>query len=407
MLKDKKLSIPQIAWKNLIAKKGRTFFMMFFVILMSATFFFSSILMKNLEMGIKNTTEKMGADIIVVPKEGTESIRESLFAGTPCILLFDRAWEEAIRNVEDVERVSPQLYIGTLAAGCCDSVVQIIAIDPETDFVVTPWLAESNKEALKNGEVIIGSRVTAEIGEYVTFYNVDFKVAGKLEETGMGYDSSVFMTFDTAYQFKESAAAAENIPMENIENKVSMIMVDVSDDMERGIGYLQSAIKNALDNGEVLKAYTGDELMSTVAVQVKKLAGYGNILTTLLLVSTSLALVSIFIITINERKYEFGILYTLGANKGQMRNIILSEAIAISLGGGVLGVGVSYYLVSTFKDMISAKLDIPYFNIDLEHVLPIALTCLGISLVTGIVAAVCSVYKISKGEAYRLIRESE
>ena len=407
MSKDKKLSIPQIAWKNLVAKKGRTFFMMFFVVLMSATFFFSSILMKNLDMGIKNTTEKMGADIIVVPKEGTESIRESLFAGTPCIILFDRAWEEAIRNVEYVDRVSSQLYIGTLSAECCASAVQIIAIDLETDFVVKPWLEENNELSLNEGEVIVGSLVDAVVGDSIKFFNIDFKVAGKLDETGMGYDSSVFMTFDTAYHFKESAAAQENIPMDNIENKVSMIMVDVSDDMDRGIGYLQSAIKNSLDNGENVKAYTGDELMSTVAAQVKKLSGYGNILTTLLLVSTSLALVSIFIITINERKYEFGILYTLGANKGQMRNIILSEALVISSIGGLFGVVVSYYLVATFKDMISLKLDIPYFNIDLEHVLPIALTCLLISVVTGIVAAVCSVYKISKGEAYRLIRESE
>ena len=407
MAKDKKLSIPQIAWKNLVAQKGRTFFMMFFVVLMSATFFFSSILMKNLELGIKNTTEKMGADIIVVPKEGTESIRESLFAGVPCILLFDRAWEDAIRNVEYVDRVSSQLYIGTLSAECCAAAVQIIAIDPETDFVVKPWLEKNNDLSLNKGEVIVGSLVDAVVGDSITFFNIDFKVAGKLDETGMGYDSSVFMTFETAYQFKESTAAQENIPMNDIENKVSMIMVDVSDDMDRGIGYLQSAIKNSLDNGENVKAYTGDELMSTVAEQVKKLSGYGNILTTLLLVSTSLALVSIFIITINERKYEFGILYTLGANKGQMRNIILSEAIAISFGGGVLGVTVSYYLVSTFKNVISSKLDIPYFNIDLSQVFPIILTCLLISVVTGIVAAVCSVYKISKGEAYRLIRESE
>ena len=50
MNKDKKLSIPAMAVKNLKAKKFRTIFMMFFVFLMSATLFFSTILMKNLEM---------------------------------------------------------------------------------------------------------------------------------------------------------------------------------------------------------------------------------------------------------------------------------------------------------------------------------------------------------------------
>lgn len=156
-----------------------------------------------------------------------------------------------------------------------------------------------------------------------------------------------------------------------------------------------------------MKAFSTDELMSTIADQVKKLSGYGNILTTLLVISTALALISIFVITINERKYEFGILYTLGASKSQITNIILSEALMISIGGGAIGVVVSYYLVTTFRNMISLKLDIPYFNTDMEYVLPIAGICMAIALATGIIAAICSAYRMSKGETYRLIRESE
>ncbi len=407
MKKDKKLSIPAMAVKNLIAKKIRTIFMMFFVILMSATFFFSTILMKNLEMGIQNTTERMGADIIVVPREGTETMRESLFAGKPCTVFYDKAWEEAVRNLENVERVSPQLYIATLSASCCDQAVQMIAIDPTTDFVVTPWLENSDLEGLNQGEIIIGNDVIAEVGDSLTFYETDFKVAGKLEPTGMGYDNSIFLTFETAYALKNSSLSESDFPIDNMEQLISLLMVDASDDMEEGIGHLQVSIKDALDNGESVKAFTSDELMSSISSQVSKLSGYGNVLTSLLVVSTALALISIFVITINERKYEFGVLYTLGAKKSQMTNIILSEALLISVGGGVLGVVIAYYLVSTFKNMISLKLDIPYFSIDMEYVLPIAATCLLITIITGVIAAVCSAYKISKGEAYRLIRESE
>lgn len=407
MKNDKKLSIPAMAVKNLKAKKFRTAFMMFFVILMSATLFFSSILMSNLELGIKNTTERMGADIIVVPREGTENIRESLFAGKPCMLFFDRAWVDAVGKLESIERVSPQMYIASLAASCCDGEVQMIAYEPETDFVVTPWLEGSNAVAPGEGEVIIGNGVVADIGETITFYNTDFTVVGKLDETGMGYDHSVFMTFDTAYKFKESQKASENMPTENMENMISMIMVDVLDSAKEEIGFIKTDIKDALDNGESVKAFTGDELMSSISSQVKKLSGYGNILTTLLVVSTALALISIFVITINERKYEFGILYTLGAKKKHVTGIILSEALIISIGGGVLGSIIAYYLVSTFRNMISLKLDIPYFNLDMEYVLPIVGTCMVVAIMTGIVAAICSSYKISKGETYRLIRESE
>ena len=405
---DKKLTIPAMAVQNLKARKFRTGFMMFFVVLMSATVFFSTILMNNLKQGIENTTKRMGADIIVVPKEGTEQIRDSLFSGTPCSVFFNEALEKEVSQIEGVEAISAQLYIATLGASCCDIPVQLIAFDPETDFVVQPWLAKQNKEGLKKGQVLIGSRVEANVGESVKFYETYFEVAGKLERTGMGYDGSVFMTFETLYELKNSEVAKESLPVAEMENMVSMLMVDINDEIDKGdMALLRIEIGKVGPEGGKLYACTADDLMSGIASQVKKLSGYGSILTYISFISTALALISIFIITINERKYEFGILYTLGAKKAQITNIILSEALLISGIGGALGVIIAYYLLLTFKNIISSSLEIPYLDISMGQVLPIIAMCMAIAIGTGIVAAVCSSYRISKGEAYRLIRESE
>lgn len=408
MKKDKKISIPMMAVKNLQAKKFRTGFMIFFVILMSATVFFSTILINNLKLGIKNTTERMGADMIVVPNKGTENVRESLFAGTPCTVFFNRAWEDAVRNIDGVERVSAQMYVATLSASCCDIPVQIIAFDPETDFVIQPWLQEQKKVNLKKGEVLIGYNVKAEVGQTMKFYETYFDVAGKLEKTGMGYDSSVFMTFDTLYELKDSEIAQKNLPTENLEQCASMLMVDLEDGItavERS--EIRIAIKEAHATDEEMYACTGDELMNGISSQVKKLSGYGSILTYISLISTALALISIFVLTINERKYEFGVLYALGAKKSQMTNLILSEALIISTSGGIMGIVIAYALVATFKNVISVKLDVPYLDISMSQVIPIAIICIIIALITGMIAAVCSAYRISKDEVYRLLRENE
>ena len=408
MKKDKKISIPMMAVKNLQAKKFRTGFMIFFVILMSATVFFSTILINNLKLGIKNTTERMGADMIVVPKKGTENVRESLFAGTPCTVFFNRAWEDAVRNIDGVERVSAQMYVATLSASCCDIPVQIIAFDPETDFVIQPWLQEQKKVNLKKGEVLIGYNVKAEVGQTMKFYETYFDVAGKLEKTGMGYDSSVFMTFDTLYELKDSEIAQKNLPTENLEQCASMLMVDLEDGItavERS--EIRIAIKEAHATDEEMYACTGDELMGGISSQVKKLSGYGSILIYISLISTALALISIFVLTINERKYEFGVLYALGAKKSQMTNLILSEALIISTSGGIMGIVIAYALVATFKNVISVKLDVPYLDISMSQVIPVAVICIIIALITGIIAAVCSAYRISKDEVYRLLRENE
>ena len=408
MKKDKKLSALNMAVQNLKSKKFRTIFMMFFVMLMSATVFFSTILMKNLKQGIKSTTERAGADIIVVPNEGTEDIRDSLFAGTPCSVFFDKSWKEAVGKVEGVERVSSQLYVGTLSTSCCDLPVQMIAFDPKTDFVVQPWLKDQNVVKLKKGQVLVGDRVEAEPGEKIQFYSTEFEVAGKLEKTGMGYDGSVFMTFDTLYELKNSKTARSTLPMEDIENKVSMLMVDIDDDIEDvDLIHLRLDIAQCGPKGEKMYAGTTDELLSGISDQVKQLSGYGNVLIYISLISTALALISIFVLTINERKYEFGVLYALGAKKSQMRNIILSEALIISGIGGVTGTFLTYGIVAAFKDVISIKLDVPYLDVSMVQTMPIAGLCIAIALGTGIVAAVCSVYQIGKGEVYRLLRENE
>ena len=408
MKKDKKLSTLNMAVQNLKAKKLRTGFMMFFVILMSATVFFSTVLMSNLKRGIKNTTERAGADMIVIPNKGTEDIRDSLFAGTPCSVFFDKSWEKEVAKVKGVERVSAQIYAGTLSASCCDLPVQMIVFNPETDFVVQPWLKDQDAVKLKKGEILVGNRVQAEPGEKLRLYATEFDVAAKLERTGMGYDISVFMTFDTFCKLKDSETARANLPMDDIENKISMLMVDTDNNLE-GIDFfnLKKDIENAGTSGEEIYIGTADELLSGISEQVKNLSGYGNILIYISLISTCLALISIFVLTINERRYEFGVLYALGARKKQMRNIILSEALIISGIGGVVGTLLTYSLITVFKDVISIRLNIPFLDVGFANTMPIALLCIAIALITGIVAAICSSYQISKGEVYRLLRENE
>ncbi len=408
MKNDKKLNVLTIAVQNLKAKKIRTGFMIFFVILMSATVFFSSILMNNLKQGIKNTTERAGADVIVIPNEGTENIRDSLFAGTPCSVFFDKSWKDAVKQVDGVKHVSAQMYVGTLSASCCDLAVQMIAFDPETDFVVQPWLKDQNAVKLKKGQILVGDKVKAEPGDTLQFYLTEFEVAGKLEKTGMGYDRSVFMTFDTLYELKDSETAKANLPMEDIENKISMLMVDIDDDItDMDLIHLKLDITNCVPGGEKMYAGSMDEILSGISAQVKKLSGYGNILTYISLISAALALISIFILTINERRYEFGVLYALGAKKSQMQNIILSEALIISGIGGISGVMLTYGLVAAFKDVISIKLDVPYLSMGIKETMPIAGLCLAIAIATGIAAAVSSAYQISKGKVYRLLKENE
>lgn len=404
MKKQEGLSIFSISLQNIKHRAFRNGFMVFFVFLQAFTLFFSTMLMENMERGIINTTDRMGAEVIVVPSKNSEDLQESLFMGKPCTIYFQRQWLDKLKGVKGVNKLSPQLYLATLDASCCEEAVQLVAIDPETDFVIKPWLKAQGDLELKKGQVVVGHKVTAKVGETITFYDTEFQVAAKLEKTAMGYDNSVFMSFDTASELTNSKTAKENLKLDNIENLISMIVIDAKE------GY--SAEKLAVEIQHVYKeddiaVYTANSLFSGIATEMKKFTYYSGILIALLFIATAMALISIFTITINERKREFGILYTLGASSKQVFSMVIIEAMIISIIGGLLGVFASGGLLFLFRNFIGMSLGIPYFQMTLTEVLLITSKCMLVSVLTGFVASFYSAYKISKQEPYALIRENE
>ena len=135
-----KFITEQMAVKNLRRRPVRTWCMIFFVFMLSAALFLSSVLVESMQGSLQKTVDRMGADVIVVPEEYERDMADSLFLGELCDFTFDSRWVDTVLSIEEIEQATPQLYMASLAASCCSTETQLIAIDPETDFIVTPWL---------------------------------------------------------------------------------------------------------------------------------------------------------------------------------------------------------------------------------------------------------------------------
>lgn len=83
------------------------------------------------------------------------------------------------------------------------------------------------------------------------------------------------------------------------------------------------------------------------------LSGYGTLLTILTVIAAALALICIFVITMNERKSEFGILISIGARPRQLSAIVYFEALIIGVVGAIAGVLASLGLIAAFSDILS------------------------------------------------------
>lgn len=402
----KKLVAQTMAVKNLQRRPVRSWCMIFFVFMLAASLFFSSVLVKGMSDNLEKTTNRMGADIIVVPKEHERSMSAALFQGTLSYFTFDKAWVEPIAELEGIKNVSPQLFMKTLAADCCASDVQLIAFDPESDFIVSPWLTDDGVKMPEKGEVIAGSKIEPQSDGTILFFNKPYKVVGQLEQTHTNYDSCVFMTYETAQEIMNSEKWIENFGVtDNVNELVSGLMIRVEDGVDGN--EIAREINYRLDDNCPVTAYTASGLMSGAKDVVTSMGNYSSILIALISILVVVALLCIFTITINERTREFGILASLGASSKKLSAIVLTEGVLIGLAGGLIGVVVSSLALLIFGNTISVLLEIPKLNTDPLNLLMLGGKCLLLSMAVSIAASLYSAWKVSKNNLDTLIKGEE
>ena len=397
-----------IALKNLGRRPVRTWCMIFFVFMLAASLFLSSVLVDSMEGMIEKTTNRMGADVIVVPKEFEREMADSLFLGELCDFTFDKKWVADITAVEGVKQASPQLYMETLEAACCSAPVQLVAYDPETDFIITSWLEDENIPAPKKGEVIVGSLVTADAegGDGILLFNELFPVVAHLEKTDTNYDTCVFMTYETAQEIMSSDKWYETFREEPITDALaSTVMIRIEEGIDKKDVARNINFKMAKDSP--VSAYTTSTIMSEAMDSSESMKGYTSVLITLLLILVIIALLCVFTITINERTKEFGILSSLGASSGKLSQIVIGEGFLIGLTGGLIGCAVSAAALIIFKGTLMVVLELPRLNTGFAYLMMLGAKCLGIALIVSVLASLYSAWKVSRTNLDTLIKGEE
>ena len=402
----KKTVVQTMALKNLQRRPVRSWCMIFFVFMLAASLFLSTVLVDSMKDGLEKTANRMGADIIVVPKEYERDMADSLFLGEMCSFTFDRSWIEPISSLEGVKAASPQLYMESLAASCCSSETQLIAFDPETDFIVSSWLSDNGISTPKRGEMIIGNLIRPEVAGEIRFFDQTYKVVGQLEKTGTNYDVCVFMTYETAQDIMSSPRWLETFGSNpDASRLVSSLMIRT----EAGADFktIARTINYYLADDCPVAAYTTNGIMTDAMKTVNSMSGYSVILLSLISILVIAALVCIFTITINERTREFGVLSSLGAGSGKLSGIVLTEGMLIGLAGGLIGSLFAAAVVLIFGSTIVTLLEIPKLHSELGYLLLLTVKCLGLSLLVSIAASLYSAWKINRSHLDALIKGEE
>lgn len=95
---------------------------------------------------------------------------------------------EFIRSLSGVEVATPQYYLTTLSASCCDQKVSIIGFDTESDFVIQQWIREVLTDKLPKGSIVVGSEIRTGEKKTLKIFDREFPVAATLEPVGNKLD---------------------------------------------------------------------------------------------------------------------------------------------------------------------------------------------------------------------------
>jgi putative ABC transport system permease protein len=398
------MNIPYVALKNLKRKLTRTWLLFAIVAVVSCTLFTATLFLKSINNALKLGTYRLGADILVVPENAETKAKSALLSGEPTQFFMDKSILDQVKKVEGVKNATPQLFIKPTSFTCCFNVdVFLVAFDPETDFTVKPWLEKHLSRKLGLNEIIAGREIPVIVGDNIPFFGTTFQVAGTMEPTGMDFfDRSAFMSLDAAYKMAEDSKTKAIQPIDIGRDKISTVLVQVSEDFTPD----RIAIRIEHDIPGV-KALVSDTVISTVRKQLSGLIHAILIISIILWFIVLLIMAFAFYMIVNERRREIGLLRAMGANRGHIATIILTEASLLSVAGGAAGVVLGFGLLMSFKNLMLHYLKLPYLFPSSIELIILTAGAICFSLLTGLLSALLPSLAVIKTEPYEAIRSAE
>lgn len=347
-------------------------FLLFFVT--TVCLFGTGLFTGNLKTGSQKLYGRTYADLIAVPEEYLDTTRELLFKGKACSIMFRGKTPEDLNSIEGVEAVTPQLYLETLELSCCsDGGIQVVAYDPETDFAVSQWTDISRE--LTGYQALAGSGGSLRKGDTITLFDREFTIADVLEETGMGYDSSIFIPYDAANEITSSEKY--DFMFGGKTDLVSMLLIKQKSGAD--IEELSRSIGQALaDSGA--KVYPIDSLAADLRSHISLMSKLTGIVSAFAVIIAAVALFAMVTLTFHQRRRIAGSMISAGCPRGRVLRYFLWEYLVLFAGGAVAGIAIVCIFLLPLHEELKSLLGMPYKLISTLDAASLAARTIGIDI---------------------------
>jgi len=393
-----KISFFSVALKNLKRKTFRTGVLVFSIALLVSLFIFAISFTISVASSLKKSSERLGADLVIVPMGARSFAEEFLLESKYTSFYMPIDIIEKVKKIEGIEDITYQTYLSSISGLCCDIMpTRIVAFNPDTDFIIRPWLQESLGRELQRGEAIAGFGTSENLGLGLldieaTIFDNRFKIVGVLEQTGTGLDHALFMTEDNLNNIIQSGKS----PLK--KGDISIIFTKLKKGFDPD--YVGRVLEGEIPEVDVVaRSDMGEKFLNTLA-DINKIFLMTTFLASVL---TAFLVWAIFSAIANERSKEIGIMRALGAKETHIVKLYLIEVLVLGLLGSFIGVLLGTYLSALLTGSFALLKNISA-GLSVSQQTSIALVGLFVGTAICVTGAMMPINRIKKMEPLLVIK---
>jgi putative ABC transport system permease protein len=392
--------------ENYLRNPFRSFGLSLLIAMLASSLLVGGLFSFSLSKGLNRLSSRLGADVIVIP-QGTEINDQSvLLQGDSKYAYLPEGSLEFIRGLDGVEIATPQYYLTTLSASCCDQKVSVIGFDPASDFVIQPWIREVLTEKLPKGAIVVGSEIRIEEKGTVKFFDREYPVAATLEPIGNRLDQAVFVDVSTLESIREAAQAKGVVFLFRNENPelltYSSILIKLAPnaDLER----LSREIHTRFDGVQIRSR---KDMFSGLEKSARILQIVVWVIVAFFLIVAVAAIVISFSLSTRERRREYALLRIIGFTRKRLKKLVLAESFLVSAVGTYIGLLFTSVAFFTFRIWIGEHVGVPFIIPASAEITGVYVAVILLLHSVGPAAVYGVANKVSQIDAYAALREVE
>ncbi|MCT4616890.1 MAG: ABC transporter permease [Candidatus Gracilibacteria bacterium] len=342
------------------------------------------------QQGITEKIEEMGTNILTISAGG--GYGGSRDKATAKDILDAKVVKQIENNIDGLDGVLPIISgNGQATYSGNDMSVSMYGITQEYFGVKNIKIEYGNNFSNNNMNnldkvAIIGQDIASElfesenpIGQKIKVGKNVFEIIGVIEENS-SFDSYMFFPLNTAsirimgqkYYSNITIAVTDSDKVDTKEEEIDALLQDILNETdENNLSY------NIRNQSEMLENMTSITSMLTMLL--------GGIAGISLLVG-GIGVMNIMLVSVTERTKEIGIRKAIGASKNDIIMQFLTESLALSVLGGIIGIGFSYLAVALLN----------YFQIISVISSSTIIMSFGFSLFIGLVFGILPARKAAK-----------